>query len=167
MICSLNLPRLDIPHWFNHKILGSSISFVIENDHVELSLWVDYVQEGIQLNWNGPVMDNISAVLQNQTNGIKWFHYGYAPRTAEPGSKTWVSYGPQPYPLKTGDMIEVSFIARGNLKVEKCGIHLAYKPIIEATEQSSLCIKEVDGHVSALETSCNEEEVSKRSKSAR
>lgn len=160
--CNLHLPRREIPLWFHHQRLGSSISFVVENDSVELTLWVDYVQEGKEVKWNGPAMEYISAVLNNQTNGIKWFHYGYATRAFEPEAKTWVNYGPQPYPLKTGDQIEVSFEARGNLKVEKCGIHLAYKSIIKATERSSLVTAEIDGDVNALEISCNENKVPKR-----
>lgn len=73
------------------------------------------------------------------------------------------NFGPQPYPMKTGDRVDVSFKARGNLKVEKCGIYVAYRPILLATKQSSQFITEIDGGVSAHETS-NENSVSKRPK---
>ncbi|KAJ9553689.1 hypothetical protein OSB04_017734 [Centaurea solstitialis] len=129
--------------------------FYFEDDSVELTLWVDYVQEGEPVKWEGPVMEYISAALNNQTNGIKWFHYGYATRAFQREAKTWVNYGPQPYPLKTGDQVEVSFEASGNLKVEKCGVHLAYKST-KATERSSLVATEIDGDIGALEISSNE-----------
>ncbi|KAJ9553713.1 hypothetical protein OSB04_017758 [Centaurea solstitialis] len=151
--CNLHFPRREIPHWFHHQRLGSSISFVVENDSVELTLWVDYIQEGKEVKWNGPAMEYI--VCSEQPD--KWHQMvslGYATRAFRPEAKTWVNYGPQPYPLKTGDRIEVCFEARGNLKVEKC--------VIKAAERSSVVTTEIDEDVNALEISCNEDKVSKR-----
>ncbi|KAI3730982.1 hypothetical protein L1987_62164 [Smallanthus sonchifolius] len=124
LTCSLYLSRRAIPHWFHHQRLGSSISFVVENDYVELALWVDYVQEAKDMG-----LDNIGVVMHNKTNGIKWSNNGYTFNSIAPGAKTWVNFGSQIYPLKTGDQIEVSFEAHGDLKVDKCGIHLAYNLI--------------------------------------
>ncbi|GJT63436.1 hypothetical protein Tco_1006969 [Tanacetum coccineum] len=45
--------------------------------------------------------------------------------------------GPQPYSIRSGDTIEVYIGGYGGLKVEKCGIHLAYRQDNKATTQHS------------------------------
>lgn len=107
--------------WFNHEKVGSFISFNVplgvETDSLEMTLWVDYVNEGKH-------EVGLQAVIKNKTNDTEWTHEAVFFRTHEVNS--WVSNGPQPHPIKCGDRIEVHVGGDNGLKVEKCGIHLAY-----------------------------------------
>ncbi|KAI3730971.1 hypothetical protein L1987_62153 [Smallanthus sonchifolius] len=169
---SIFLSRRGIPSWFSHKKVGSFISFDvpsgIETEFLEMTLWVDYVNEGKHA-------VGLKATIKNKTNETEWTYEANFFRTFEVNS--WVSNGPQPYPLRSGDMIEVYVGGDTGLKIEKCGIHLAYKTDIKTTTQSSQAMVETEsknldfihekrGH-GAVQTSCelsNENRLSKRLK---
>ncbi|KAI3745193.1 hypothetical protein L1987_58299 [Smallanthus sonchifolius] len=135
--CSIFLSRRGIPPWFSHKKVGSFLSFDVpsgvETESLEMTLWVDYVNEGI-------LGVGLEAVIKNKTNETEWIYEPKFVRTLQVNS--WVSNGPQPYPIRSGDKIEVYVGGDKGLKIEKCGIHLAYKKDIKATTQRSQAMVE-------------------------
>lgn len=68
----------------------------------------------------------LQAVIKNKTHDTEWTYKACFFRTQKVNS--WVSNGPQPYSIRSGD---------DGLKVEKCGIHLAYRQDTEAATQYS------------------------------
>ncbi|GJS96703.1 TMV resistance protein N [Tanacetum coccineum] len=130
--CSFFLSRREIPDWFNHQKDGSYISFDVpsgvESDFPKMTIWVDYINEG-------KYEVGLQAVIKNKTHDTEWTYEACFFRTREVNS--WVSNGPQPYSLRSGDTIEVYIGGDDGLKVNKCGIHLAYRQDTEGTTQHS------------------------------
>ncbi|KVI05037.1 hypothetical protein Ccrd_016631 [Cynara cardunculus var. scolymus] len=153
-----NCPLLEgLPNLSNLKHLEC-----IEPDYLEMTYWVDYVNEGKH-------DVTLQVIIKNKTNDTEWTYEANFFRTFEVNS--WVSNGPQPYPIRCGDKIEVYAGGDEDLKVEKCGIHLAYKQHSQSmmeTESKILVdfIPQKRGHV-AVQTSnksSNENKLSKRLK---
>lgn len=86
-----------------------------------LTVWVVYVVSKAN--------SEIRAVIRNTTDGTEWDCKDWA-RTTEVHS--WVHYIGIPISMKSEDKIEVSFegVEDECVNVEKCGIHLVYKPDI-------------------------------------
>ncbi|KAJ9553719.1 LOW QUALITY PROTEIN: hypothetical protein OSB04_017764 [Centaurea solstitialis] len=122
----------------------------IETDFLEMTYWVDYVNEGKHA-------VALQVTIKNKTNDTEWTYEANFFRTFEVNS--WVSNGPQPYPIRCGDEIEVYAGGDDDLKVEKCGVHLAYKHHSQSmmeTESKHLVdfIPQKRGHV-AVQTGNN------------
>ncbi|KAI3817613.1 hypothetical protein L1987_11409 [Smallanthus sonchifolius] len=83
--CSVFLSRRRIPHWFSHKKVGSFISFDvpsgIETEFLEMTLWVDYVNEGKHA-------VGLQATIKNKTNETEWTYEANFFRTFEVNS--WI-----------------------------------------------------------------------------
>ncbi|GJT46029.1 retrovirus-related pol polyprotein from transposon TNT 1-94 [Tanacetum coccineum] len=128
----LMIARREIPDWFNHQKDGSYISSDVpsgvESDFLKMIIWVDYINEG-------RYEVGLEAVIKNKTHDTEWTYEASFFRTREVNS--WVSNGPQPYSIRSGDTIEVYIVGDDGLKVEKCGIHLAYRQDTEGTTQHS------------------------------
>lgn len=128
------LSTTEIPVWFSHQSIGSSISFdmpldVEEDKFLGMILWIVYQKVDFG------DFDNLDVIdINNKTNGTKWTNLDFWPDKG--GVESWVSHLPIRYPVKGGDRIEVSIRERG-LRVDKCGIHLVYKPDIEKVKSSS------------------------------
>lgn len=134
------LTRRDIPDWFSHQIMGSSISFDIpsdvENKFLGMTLWLVY-----EAKEDGPVMTHSpEAIIMNKTNDVELRHtfpLGYGPRN--PGRHSWVCHIPLDYfgyPIKGGEEMEVSFDINQPLEVKECGVHLIFRPKIKEDDQS-------------------------------
>ncbi|KAM7491012.1 hypothetical protein LguiA_033933 [Lonicera macranthoides] len=144
------LTRRDIPDWFRHHSMGSSISFDIPPFHARkkflgMTLWIVYEGSG-----DGPVMTHSpEAIIMNRTNGVELRHtFPLSYGTHNPGRHSWVCHIPViylGYPIIGGEKMEVSFEINHPLEVKHCGIHLVYKPNIEEDDQVQS--SGVDGNV--------------------
>lgn len=145
------LTRRDIPDWFRHQSMGSSISFDIPPFHagggefLGMTLWIVYEGSGDE-----PVMTHSpEAIIMNRTNGVELRHtfpLSYGPH--DPGHHSWVCHIPViylGYPIRGGEEMEVSFEINQPLEVKQCGINLVYKPNIEEDDQGQS--SGVDGNV--------------------
>ncbi|KAM7491018.1 hypothetical protein LguiA_033939 [Lonicera macranthoides] len=146
------LTRKDIPDWFSHQSMGSSISFDIPPFHVRkkflgMTLWIVYEGSG-----DGPVMTHSpEAIIMNRTNGVELRHtFPLSYGTHNPGCHSWVCHIPViylGYPIRGGEEMEVWFEINHPLEVKKCGIHLVYKQNIEEDDQGQS--SGVDGNVNS------------------
>ncbi|KAA8548360.1 hypothetical protein F0562_000044 [Nyssa sinensis] len=139
------LPSKEVPDWFSHQRMGSSVSFDmplhLEHQFLGMTLWAVYAAEEDRT-------ERIvapQAIFSNKTSGDNWMHMPTSrqiPVTHEEHS--WVSHIPKsyfPYPIKGGERIEISIKRHPPLKVKKYGIHLGYKTnITEEDRGQSSCL---------------------------
>uniref|UniRef100_A0A5B7BGI1 Putative TMV resistance protein N-like n=1 Tax=Davidia involucrata TaxID=16924 RepID=A0A5B7BGI1_DAVIN len=146
---NIYFPSKEIPDWFSHQGMGSSISFDmplhVENKLLGMTLWVVYAAKEDTAERIFPPQ----ALFSNITNGDEWIHMPNShriPVTREEHS--WVSHIPQRFirfQIQGGDKMEVSISINPPFKVKKCGIHLVYKQDITEDDQGqSSCVNTDD-----------------------
>ncbi|XP_043692122.1 disease resistance protein RUN1-like isoform X2 [Telopea speciosissima] len=135
------LPASAIPEWFSHKSPGSSMSFKVpplSDDKIQkLLVCAVYAAEEVYRE-DYEFADAPFLNVNNKTRSIKW---RYCPTSVRipilPQDHMWVGCIPATEfgnLLGGGDEVEVSIEMEKQIKVKKCGIHLAIGPYEECSE---------------------------------
>nr|GEW68972.1 homeobox protein luminidependens isoform X2 [Tanacetum cinerariifolium] len=95
--------------------------------------------EDSNLNWRALAEISAARDTPNEPTTVAFFFLdgtyetGLNIRKMDLASLLMYLLGPQPYSIRSGDMIEVYIGGDGGLKVDKCGIHSAYRQDTKAT----------------------------------
>jgi hypothetical protein len=142
MFHGIGLPVSEVPNWFSHKRIGSSISFHVpaHSDSVIQVLFVWVVATAKKV---AEEILSTSMIIQKKTRG--WtssfgpLSHGIV-KFCEDDS--FVSRFPLKFydiVMESGDEIEVSFKGNDDIEVKKCGIHLQVnKPDVLVEYESML-----------------------------
>ncbi|XP_057505339.1 disease resistance protein RPV1-like isoform X1 [Actinidia eriantha] len=179
------LPGSELPSWFSHRTMGSSISFHMplqsEDRFQGITIGFVYASREERPEMGLPPF----AVITSQTNGELWRYSSSNKVSGTREEHLMVWYVTKSYfrhPIKSGDQVEVSVIdilPGKPWQVKKCGFHLKYRPDNDQ-DQSASGTKDIEGNelmenvhvkrqrdVDLVQTNCdssNEEAPGKRSK---
>ncbi|KAG5549558.1 hypothetical protein RHGRI_014775 [Rhododendron griersonianum] len=133
-IISTYIPGTTVPPWFNFKILGCTIDFIVPS----------YLNSSIRgLNVcsvyaHSDDLEELEAhiVISNRTKGLVWSYCSAVFGTAEDGEDTmWLSYWKFGNHLEAGDEVNISVFGGKFVRVKEVGVRLLYKE--EQEEMSS------------------------------
>ncbi|KAK9273227.1 hypothetical protein L1049_018034 [Liquidambar formosana] len=135
---SIFLPGDEIPNWFSHQCMGSSLSFQVPPSLgcklKGFNLSVVYASDiniviPVPLKATDPY-PSVTVIVK--TNGLDWIHmptFFEVPIPPPDLDLTWVGHLPHSMfgnQLDSGNQVEVVVDLGYGLKVKKCGVHLVY-----------------------------------------
>jgi hypothetical protein len=122
------LPGSEVPNWFSHKRIGSSISFHVpthSNSKIQgLVVWIVFAAKKVVIE----LLDSPSVIIQNKTRG--WTETCWPPMAGilkfgeDHSAVCRIPLKIYKVEMESGDEIEVSIEVEDALEVKKCGIHL-------------------------------------------
>ena len=141
------LPGSEVPNWFSHKRIGSSISFHVsthsDSEIQGLLVWVVFAAKKVA----DKIYHSPSAIIQNKTRG--WtktcslkvdFVFKIC---VDHSTVCCIPFKIYEIGVENGDEIEVSFKVSNNIEVKKCGIHLLVNEPVVLVEFESM-VQQVD-----------------------
>ncbi|KDP27361.1 hypothetical protein JCGZ_20185 [Jatropha curcas] len=143
-IFSFFIAGSEVPYWFSHKSIGSSISFTVTptSGHTirGLNLCIVYARDD-EVFWLHAA--GHYAIINNETKGIIW---SYSPTfygiPEENEDMVWLSYWKFGDELEVGDEVNVSVRMPSGFYVKECGIRIVYEQDKKDTEINSKSIAE-------------------------